>query len=857
MGFLVFLQNALISILKMLQFFEYKRWKNKLTEIPFIFDCEKLSGVTHHVTTIKKCLNELQTLLNGFLGMRKIWLFILTIVVLIWGVLFIMLNRKIQPAEPVTKGILDLRNEDLKRKEFSMAGEWGFYWNQLLVPGEKAGGEDYAPFPGLWESVIVNGEHLPSIGYATYKLTLLLPRKSVPLALRIPDIYSSYRLYVDDDLALENGKPALKKEDARPFWTSRVVLLPYNRDTVSLLLQVANFWHSKGGPHKVITIGDVSAIAKHNRAEWGIDAATTGFMLMSGFLFFALYLFARSDKSILYFSLFCLAYSYRIIGTGPYMLFAIIPEVNWFLTLRIEYLSLVVALGFFSLYLRHLFPDETNKLIISAMLVVNTIFIVFILTTSVYFFSSLMPYYLIIVFFYLAYAFFVFITAFIHKRTGSGFALLSGGVAFVLFLFLNLNYFQLIPVTKLMICSGYILFLFLQAIILSFRFAYTLSYSARQAQLGVRAKSEFLSNMSHEIRTPLNAIVGLSHILLKDKPSVSQKGTMETILFSANNLLALVNSILDFGKLDENKMKLENIAMDLRWMTKNIIEAARTLADEKKIGLEYEIDDQLPPKLLGDPTRITQIITNLINNAIKFTDQGAVKFSILLEEIKMKQARVRFIIEDSGIGISPDEQKIIFKRFTQADSSTSRKYGGTGLGLPICVKLLALYKSQLQLSSVPGRGSVFEFTLLLPVILGQKEEVYTPSLENSKPLQGYTILLAEDNKLNALIAKSLLEDFGAKVELAENGREALDKFDPKAHQLVIMDINMPEMDGFEATKRFRKRGWSVPVLALTATLAVEIEEKAKLAGITDIMLKPFDPDRLCDKILQIFREDVK
>ncbi len=789
--------------------------------------------------------------------MRKIWLLILTSVVLIWIILFIELNRKVQPAEPVKKGVLDLRNENLKGKEFPMAGNWTFYWNKLIVPGERAFGEEYVAFPGLWNNIILNEEPLPSIGYATYKLTLLLPDNSPPLALRIPDIYSSYRLYVDNNMQMENGKIAPNKNDARPFWTSRMVLLPQHKDTVRLLLQVANFWHSKGGPHKVITIGDVSALATHNRIEWGVDAGAAGFMLMSGFLFFALYLFARSDKSILYFSLFCLIYSYRIVGTGPYMLFAVIPEVNWFLALRLEYLTLVIALDFFFLYLRNLYPDETNALVVKALLLISGIYSVLILLTPVYTFSSLMPFYLIILFFYLGYAFYVFIRAYVHKRSGSDFALLSGGVAFVLFLFLNLNYFQLVPVTKLMICTGYILFLFLQAIILSFRFAFTLSYSARQAQLGMRAKSEFLSNMSHEIRTPLNAIVGLSHILLKDKPTGSQKGTLETILFSANNLLALVNSILDFGKLDENKMKLENIAIDLRWIAKNIIVAAQPFANEKKIRLEYIVDDRLPEKLQGDPTRITQIITNLINNAIKFTDRGAVKLSIQVEEIKMEQARIRFVVEDSGIGISPEEQKIIFKRFTQADSSTSRKFGGAGLGLAICVKLLTLYKTQLQLKSVPGQGSAFEFTLLLPIITDREEEVLTRSADSAKPLRGFTILLAEDNKLNALIAQSLLEDYGAKVDVVNTGKEALKKFDKKVHQMVIMDINMPEMDGFEATKRLRSSGSRVPVLALTATLAVEIAEKAKSAGITDIVVKPFDPDKLCGKILQLFRQDVK
>lgn len=786
--------------------------------------------------------------------MRKIWLVVLTIVVIIWIVLFIKLNERERRAEPVKNGLLDLRNEEVNNKEFPLTGEWAFYWNQLLVPGEKTGMKHYVPFPRLWKNIKINGEQLPSIGYATYELTLLLPPDAEPLGLRIPDIYSSYRLYINDRLAAENGKPAMQKKDARPFWTTQIVLLPQNRDTVHLLLQVANFWHSKGGPRKIIVLGNIAEIARRSRIDWGIDMATAGFMLMSCFLFFALYLFARSDKSILYFALFCFVYSYRILGTGPYLAFALFPKMNWFLALRIEYLSLVVALGFFFLYLRNLFPDETNKWIIRALLFISAVYSVLILATPVHFFSGLISFYLIVVFFYLGYAFFVFITAYIHRRNGSDFALLSGGVAFVLFLFLNLNYFQLVPVTKLMISSGYILFLFFQALILSFRFAYTLSYSARQAQLGVRAKSEFLSNMSHEIRTPLNAIVGLSHILLRDKPSRSQKGTLEAILFSANNLIALVNSILDFGKLEENKMRLERIDMNLREIGKNIIVAAQIFAEEKKIKLEYEVDPRLPEMLSGDPTRITQVLTNLVHNAIKFTDEGRVKLVILVEDISRQEVKVRFLVEDSGIGISPEEQKLIFKRFTQADSSTSRRYGGTGLGLSICIRILALYKSALQVSSIPGTGSVFEFTLSLPVVPEKKTELAGPATIDAKPLQGRKVLLVEDNKLNAMIARLLLEDYGAAVEIVDNGREALTRFDGRVYDVVIMDINMPEMDGFEATRRLRNGGFSGPVIALTATLAVEIADQAKAAGITDIIVKPFDPLVLCNRILQSLKQ---
>ena len=781
--------------------------------------------------------------------MKKAWLILLTAIVASWVVLFALSASPLKNTKTAQQGLLDLRSQDFSSENINVSGQWEFYWEQLLLPGEEVSHRSYATFPLLWDKIEVNGKSLPSVGYATYKLKIILPPSIPLLALRIPDIYSSYRLYVNDSLAVENGKPASKKEAAKPFWSERIVSLPRHTDTVNLLLHVANFWHSKGGPHKPVVLGSFEQISRQNKIDWGLDTITTGFILMSGFLFFGLYLFAKSDKPILYFALFCFTYSYRIIGTGPYLFYSLFPELNWFVTLRIEYLSLVLGCACLFQYIRYLYPQEAGKIVVRILLWISALYSIIILTTTVHFFSSVMPVYLVILFFYLAYAFYVFITAYIHKRNDSDFALLSACIAFILFLFLNLHYFKLAPDMKVMICSGYILFLFLQAIILSSRFAYTLGYAARQAQLGVKAKSEFLSTMSHEIRTPLNAIIGLVHILLKGKPSSSQKDTLEVVLFSANNLLVLVNDILDYSKLEENKMKLEKIDMNLQEIGENIVKGAQSFADSKKIKLEYEFDNRIPERVLGDPTRITQVITNLVHNAIKFTDEGWVRLSLLAEKTESHHATITISVKDSGIGILPDEQKIIFKRFTQADSSTSRKYGGTGLGLAISKRILALYNADMKFDSEPGRGSTFWFTLSFPVVAGKKNAVLNPTV-SKKPLRNLSILITEDNALNVMIAKTILEDFGARVDVASNGKQALEKFDAAVHHIVLMDLNMPEMDGFEATKQLRSRGITVPVIALTATLPAEIADKINAAGFTDIIVKPFDPDGLCRTILK-------
>ena len=237
--------------------------------------------------------------------MKKAWLIVLTAIVTSWVVLFALSTSPLKNTKTAQQGLLDLRSQDFSSANINLSGQWEFYWSQLLLPGEDVSHHNYATFPSLWNKIEVGGKPLPSVGYATYKLKIILPSSDPLLALRIPDIYSSYRLYINDSLAVENGKPASKKEEAKPFWSERIVLLPQHTDTVNLLLHVANFWLSKGGPHKPVVLGNFEQISRQNKIDWGLDTITTGFILMSSFLFFGLYLFAKNDKPILYFALFC------------------------------------------------------------------------------------------------------------------------------------------------------------------------------------------------------------------------------------------------------------------------------------------------------------------------------------------------------------------------------------------------------------------------------------------------------------------------------------------------------------------------------------------------------------------------
>ena len=300
------------------------------------------------------------------------------------------------------------------------------------------------------------------------------------------------------------------------------------------------------------------------------------------FSFLGLYFFGRYDKTILYFALFCITYSYRIVGASQYALHSFIPNVPWIVTVHLEYLTLFVSVIFFTQYTQKLYPEDTNKYITTiemwACIILSLITVVF--PPAV--FTQLISPFLAVMFSVIAYAFYVYIIAYRKKRLGAGYALLSTGVVMLVFIIINLQYFGYAAPQKELLFFGYISFFFLQSLILSYRYSYLLNKAKKEAEQGLLAKSDFLSNMSHEIRTPLNSVIGLSHILLENKPREDQKEQLNVLLFSANNLLTIVNDILDYNKIEAGKINFEYIDMDLVKVFQDLLSGMKAIADEKK-----------------------------------------------------------------------------------------------------------------------------------------------------------------------------------------------------------------------------------------------------------------------------------
>ncbi|MBC7695316.1 MAG: response regulator [Burkholderiales bacterium] len=384
----------------------------------------------------------------------------------------------------------------------------------------------------------------------------------------------------------------------------------------------------------------------------------------------------------------------------------------------------------------------------------------------------------------------------------------------------------------------------------------------KQLEESLKVKEQFLANMSHEIRTPMNAIIGFTNLLLKQEKIAVNNQYLDAIKTSGENLLVIINDILDFSKLESGKVTFESISFKLSQTLSMLIELMFPKAVEKNIRLTTEIDNHIPEQLVGDPTRLNQILINLVGNAIKFTKEGAVKLQVSILHETNDFIELKFSISDTGIGIPEDSLSRIFDEFTQASNDTTRKYGGTGLGLTITKQLVELQKGHIEVNSKQNVGSTFSFNLKFRKNISVKDQnlfVTNKTHPEDFPLLGVKVLLVEDNFFNQMLASKILENWKCIVEIAGDGNIAIEKVKNHEFDLILMDIQLPELDGYEATAYIRnnfpepKNG--IPIIAMTAHAFANEVEKCIQFGMNDYISKPFDENRLFEKILKVVRKE--
>lgn len=373
-----------------------------------------------------------------------------------------------------------------------------------------------------------------------------------------------------------------------------------------------------------------------------------------------------------------------------------------------------------------------------------------------------------------------------------------------------------------------------------------------KAEKASKARSEFLSTVSHELRTPLNAINGITHLLLEDSPKKKQLKYLESLKFSGNYLTTFINEILEINKIDSTKVEVEHISFNLKELLFNIQGSLKELATANKNYFNLEIDKEIPDSLIGDSTKVSQIILNLINNALKFTQNGNVNVIAKLFDKTEENATIYFEIVDTGIGIPEDKLQTVFESFSQGSVEVNRKYGGTGLGLTIVKKLIELLGGEIKLKSEVGKGSTFTFKLDFSINNEPMEKVEEVKPYNDKQLKHKSILLIEDNKINQMITRKMLENKAIYCEIIDNGEDAVELLKVKHFDMILMDVHLPGINGTTATKQIREYDKTTPIIALTAISLDENKDMLLAFGMNDVITKPFVPDEFYSTIAKFF-----
>ncbi len=773
--------------------------------------------------------------------MSKILFYILLIINLF---MFSCTSNELNDGEfEVKNGILDLREWDFHTQGIiELNGDWNFIWKPESFKSASLLFSDINKLslikvPSTWKE--------EGLGYGIYYLTIILKSDQYEhYGLTIDGVGTAGEFYINGELLTAIGKIGLDRDKSIPEDHKHISYFDNNSSQIELVVKISNFHHWQGGIWDPIHLGLSEQIKKNYEKSLFFESFVLGIIfLLSLYLITNFYVLGKR-KPTLYLGVFCflLFIRFLFVGTGIINLF--IDHLHRDIFLKITYISLYLTIPCFLAYINSMFPKEKVYIFNKIIEFISTVLILVTLLIPSYQSSYIMPYYQIIMIIVLIIGAITVFRAVLNNRKGAVIFLYG-------FLFIGLVATNDILITRHFIQSisilplGLLIFIFSQAMIIT-KESRKLYLAKESEDLASKTKKDFLANISHEIRTPLNSIIGFIDLVLGsnylDKLS---KQYLSTSSRSAKSLLILINDILDVSRLESKKIEIFKSPFELKSEIDNIFQIVKPLIAEKNVSLSFDISDNIPRCINADLLRVRQILLNLLSNSVKFTSSGYVKLYLQVIDRNI----LEFRIIDSGIGIKDENLESIFLSFTQADGSTARRFGGSGLGLTICKELSELMNGQLHVDSIYGKGSTFTFLLpmdVAPCIYNCNEkckhEINYDYRNSNKIRKYYKILLAEDIEENATLATIRLGMVGHRVKVVTNGLDAVKEFEEGEYDVILMDIHMPVMDGLEASRKIRsmEKKNSITIIALTASV---MEEEIKLCsdvGIDQVVSKPIN-----------------
>lgn len=783
---------------------------------------------------------------------------------------------------PATRGVLDLRNTDLRSEHVRLDGEWEFFKNRFVPPKDQSQKPDgFLIVPQVWNGQISGQKKLGGIGFGTYRLKVLLPENDqrTQLAIKMLEVGTAYSIFVNGHLVQKNGRVGQNRIKAKPRYLTGVSTFPVDGNELNIVIHVSNFENKWGGVWHPVVIGTEASVRGLRERNLLFEFVLFGVLFALGIYHLSFFFFHTRERSALFFGLFCLLVAIRILLTGERYFIHIFPNFNWEWAYSLEYLSFYLAVPAWAAFLHALYPGEAHYLFVKITTGISVIFVGSVLFFPVLFYADYLIGFQLYTLLFGLYSVYVLFRAMLKARLGAktflaGWMLLFSAVIIDIFSAQGLiQTFNLVP-------YGVLIFILSQSLVISRRFsrAFRLEESSardlekrvleRTQQLAAakeeaenlnQAKTQFLSTMSHELRTPMHAIVGIADLLSECNLAEEQQSYIQMLKRSGDRMMGMINEILDMSKIEAGRLELHTTRFLFREMVEHCTAPLKVRAQTKNLGLRIQIEEGIPNHLSGDAEKLEQVILNLLGNAIKFTARGMVELQATIGKISAENAVVHFRILDTGPGIDTQSRAMLFQPFTQNDASLARGHGGTGLGLAISKSLVELMGGTIDCSNRPSGGSIFFFSVQLKIARPDAErapqtasssitlsESGTVSNQNATQIviqPGLQILLAEDNQDNVSLFRFYFQNYDINIETVGDGKSAVETMRTREFDIIIMDIQMPIMDGLDATRSIR--AWEaaenrkpVAILALSANAAPIDIERSLAAGCSSHIAKP-------------------